>query len=463
MNPICVDLDGTLIKTDLLVESVVQYVKKNPLNIINVFLWFIGGKANLKAKLAQKVKLDLDAIPFQEEIIKFCETNAVQRDLYLVTGSNEAYAKLISDRLGYFKGYYASSNELNLTSNNKANFLKEKFPQGFEYIGDSHKDIPVWNASTKGYTVNRKYQGLDKVELVDVKKKGFLKSNIKMIRVHQWAKNFLVFVPLMLAHRFSEADLLINSIKAFISFCLIASSVYVLNDLLDVWSDRKHPKKKNRPIANGDVSLTNAVIAFVLCFSVANIISFSMGWGTFGILVGYFAMNILYSFFLKKVTMLDIFILTSFYIFRVTYGGVSTGVEISYWLISFSFFIFLSLAFLKRFAELKVLYKYHGKTATDGRDYVFDDIPVIMNLGVVSGFASVIVLAFYIHFGNQAALYSSPKFLWGIETLVLYWISLFWIRASRGKIEDDPVKYAIKDKVSWIIALCSLILGGLAK
>lgn len=303
---------------------------------------------------------------------------------------------------------------------------------------------------------------LNHVEKFKTRNVNKLCSALNLIRPQQWAKNMLVFAPLVLAHKAGETDLLLQASLAFISFSLMASSVYILNDFLDVGSDRQHPIKRKRPIANGEISLPLAGFMFFALLMSSLGISFSISPNVAFILLGYFCVNLLYSFFLKRVILLDVFILTSFYISRVMAGGHAVEVEISYWLVSFSFFIFLSLAFLKRFAELKVLFKHYGRKMTLGRGYHFDDMPVLMGFGVVTGMASVLILALYIQLGNHFQLYSNPKLLWGIEALVLYWICLFWIRASRGIIEDDPVKFAITDKTSWLVAAFVATLGVLA-
>ena len=462
-RPICIDLDGTLIRTDLLIESIFQFIKLSPLNLFKVILWALKGKASLKHNVSSHVKISPESLPYNQEVLDFCLKNSSQRPVYLVTGASKSYADAINENLGCFHGVYGSDEKTNLVGAVKAEFLKGLFPSGYEYIGDSSADIHVWKEAVGGFSVKKhNHGGLKHVELFPGKKVSKIKSHLKLVRWHQWIKNLLVFVPLLLAHKLDKSGLLINAVFSFISFCFMASSVYVLNDFLDVWSDRAHPKKRLRPIAAGQVSLVQAAFLFLGLFSSAVAISFSISALACTVLTSYFLINILYSFYLKRMLLVDIFILTSFYIFRVMYGAVATGVPVSYWLVAFSFFIFLSLAFLKRYAELQMLFKHQGRKSTSGRDYHFEDTPVLMAFGVVTGVASVLVLALYIHLGNQFQLYSRPQLLWGIEVLVLYWISLFWVRATRGQIEDDPVKYAIGDKVSWVVGALALCMGVLA-
>ncbi len=288
------------------------------------------------------------------------------------------------------------------------------------------------------------------------------KPFIVLLRPQQWVKNLLVFIPWLLSHRTSDTRAFLALALGALAFCFISSTAYVLNDLLDVESDRRHHSKKHRPLASGEISKGTGVgIAGAMLLASAGLGLFA-GDGTVFIF-SYLAINILYSFYFKKVVMADILLLSSFYIIRILYGGAVSHTVISYWLLSFSFFSFLSLAILKRYAELNIQYKKLGATSSSGRGYHIEDLPILQSLGVGTGLISVLLLGLYIHLGEGVVLYSEPRYLWGIEVLMLYWISRIWFFASRAELEDDPVKFTVKDRVSLGCALLSVILAVLAK
>jgi 4-hydroxybenzoate polyprenyltransferase len=286
---------------------------------------------------------------------------------------------------------------------------------------------------------------------------------MKLLRVHQWSKNILIFVPLVLSHQVNSVTNLTLALKAFISFCLMASSVYILNDILDVQSDRKHPKKRFRPIPSGDVQLPLAVFAFTILLSSSVFFSLQLtNWSMVLYPLFYLGLNLLYSAYLKQLLIVDICVLTSFYLIRLIYGGAATGFDVSYWMLSFSFFIFFSLAVIKRYIEIYMLFHLQGRKSSSGRAYQFEDMPILLGIGISTGIASVIVLSMYFQFGVKLELYSNPKYLWGIEALILVWICNIWVRTVRGKVDDDPVKFALTDKFSLIIAILIVIMGMLA-
>ena len=465
MKPLCVDLDGTLIRTDLLFESFISHCKKNPFSIFKLTYYFFKSKSLLKSKLSGSNSIDVENLPYCPDVLAFLKEESKRRDLILVTGSNIIYAQKVANHLRIFQGVIASSEDINLTGSRKAKHLEAKYGlKGFDYVGNCSHDVPVWKSSHKGYSVVKNNWGLDNVDILPIKKNRFNFNVLtKLLRIHQWAKNILIFVPLILSHQFNSATNIMLALKAFISFCLMASSVYILNDILDVENDRKHPEKRFRPIPSGDIQLPIAITAFVLLSTSSVFMSLQLNSWTLALYpLFYLVLNLFYSAYLKQLLIVDICVLTSFYLIRLFYGGAATGFELSYWMVSFSFFIFFSLAVIKRYIEIHKLFHLQGRKSSTGRAYQFDDMPILLGIGIATGIASVIVLSLYFQFGAKQELYSNPKYLWGIEVLILVWICNIWVRAVRGKVDDDPVKFALTDKFSLVTAGFIVILGMMA-
>ena len=465
MKPLCVDLDGTLIRTDLLFESIISHCKKNPFLIIQILKYSLRSKSSLKCMLSDSNSIDVANLPYCPSVLAFLKEESKKRDLVLATGTNIKYAQKISNHLGIFQDVIASSEDINMTGVRKAKHLEEKFGiKGFDYVGNSSQDVPVWKSANKGYSVVKSTWGLDNVDILPITKNTLtFKVLAKLLRVHQWSKNILIFVPLILSHQLNSATNLTLSLKAFISFCLMASSVYILNDIIDVDNDRKHPKKRFRPIPSGDIQLPVAITAFVLLMTSSLFISLQLTSWTMALYpLFYLTLNLFYSACLKQLLIVDICVLTSFYLIRIIFGGAATGFEVSYWMLSFSFFIFFSLAIIKRYIEIHMIWHLQGRKSSSGRAYQYEDMPILMGIGIATGIASVIVLSMYFKFGVKKELYSNPKFLWGVEVLILVWICNIWVRTVRGKVDDDPVKFALTDKFSLIIATLIFILGLMA-
>jgi 4-hydroxybenzoate polyprenyltransferase len=285
----------------------------------------------------------------------------------------------------------------------------------------------------------------------------------KALRVHQWLKNLLLFMPLIAAHRLGEIDMWLTLGLAFVAFSLCASSVYIVNDLLDLESDRKHPRKCKRPFAAGILPVWQGVVAAptLLLFSLG--LAYLVGWGFLPWLVGYFLLTSLYSFKLKQVVLLDCLMLAVLYTLRVVAGAAAVEMSLSFWLLAFSGFLFLSLAFVKRFAELQVQL-LHGKHKVAGRGYFTDDAPFVQMLGITAGFSAVLVLALYLNSADVQRLYLAPQWIWGCVPVILFWVSWVWLQAHRGQMHDDPLVFAVKDKASLIAGVAFsffLVLGSI--
>jgi 4-hydroxybenzoate polyprenyltransferase/phosphoserine phosphatase len=466
-KPIVVDLDGTLIRSDVLVESGFAFLKSSPLHFYEPLGWLArGGKAALKSRLAEKANIDLTVLPYDGQLIEWLrEARAAGRTLVLATASHERFATGIAEHLGIFDRVFASNESVNLSAHRKRDALVAAYGEkGFDYVGNSHDDISVWQAADRAYVVNplagveRAARKQGNVEHVFENRSPTLKVWAKSLRLHQWLKNLLIFVPLLAGHYVGHFPLVVSALIAFLTFGMCASSVYLLNDLLDLEDDRHHPVKRRRPLASGSMPLTWGLAFFpillVAAFAIACIF---LPWRFCAVLGGYYVLTLAYSMILKRRVMVDVVVLAGLYTVRIVAGTAAIGAHLTFWLLAFSMFIFLSLALVKRYAELESM-KRRGLVKTRGRGYVASDLPLISSLGTSSGYLAVLVLALYIQDGKTTGLYRHPQFIWLACPLLLYWISRTWIIAHRGGMHDDPIVFAARDRTSLlIVALCGLV------
>ncbi|MEK7888706.1 UbiA family prenyltransferase [Burkholderia contaminans] len=466
-RPLVVDLDGTLLRSDILVESGFSYLKSYPLRSFSPLLWLAGGgKPALKSALAARIDLDVSVLPYDPQIVAWLkEEHASGRTIVLATASHEKYAHEIAQHLGLFDEVFATDDQVNLSSHMKKDRLVARFgEQGFDYAGNSRDDLPVWRAAERAYVVNapaavrRTAEKAGNVERVFETCPPALKTWARSLRIHQWLKNLLIFLPLLAGHMLGSAQLIGDAALAFVAFGLCASSVYLLNDLLDLEDDRHHPTKRRRPLASGALPLMYGLAAFPVLLVSAFTLAFTvLPWRFSAVLLGYYALTLLYSTILKRLVMIDVVVLAMLYTVRIVAGTTAIAVHLTFWLLAFSMFIFLSLALVKRYAELFSM-KKRGLSQTRGRGYIASDLEVVSSLGSAAGYLSVLVLAMYIQDPKTAHLYSHPQIIWLACPLLLYWISRTWIIAHRGHMHDDPIVFAVRDWVSLIvIGLCGLV------
>jgi 4-hydroxybenzoate polyprenyltransferase/phosphoserine phosphatase len=461
--PLCVDLDGTLIRTDLLIESFLILIKQKPWAVFLVPFWLLRGKSVLKEEIARRIDLNVQTLPYQSGLLEFLQKeHASGRPLVLATASHRKFADGIAQHLGFFTSVHATEEGTNLAGRTKRDLLIKHYGiKGFDYAGNSRADVPVWSMARQAIVVNPESGVLQAAMNQCPVSRTFgdrhpsIKTYAKALRVHQWLKNTLVFVPMILAHQVSQVG---SGLLAFISFSLCASSVYLLNDLLDLSADRLHPRKRLRPFASGDLSMVKGMVLIPLLLICAFAIAALWLPTAFVIvLIGYYLLTISYSFWLKAVVLLDALLLAGLYTIRIIGGMAATRIGASFWLLSFSIFLFFSLALVKRYSELLTL-KQRGQLTTHGRGYHVEDLVMLMGFGVASGFMAVLVSALYINSDKVMVLYHHPDFLWLVSPILLYWISRIWLITHRGGMHDDPVVFAAKDKGSWIVAA---IIGGL--
>jgi 4-hydroxybenzoate polyprenyltransferase len=397
-------------------------------------------------------------LPYNRKVLEFVRQEHQRgRPVYLATGANEALARNIAAHLGFFTEVLGSSSTTNLTGTRKLDRLRERLGQGpFDYIGNDTPDLPMLAHAVEpmvadpslSLRVGMRVRGLRPVRTFYERVHPLI-AIFKAMRVHQWAKNLLMFLPLLLAHSV-HAKNLIDELIAFGCFSLTASATYIVNDLLDIEADRRHPRKRSRPIPSGNLSATAAlgvVAAFlVLGFAGARLLPPRfLVW-----LCGYLVSTLAYSLYFKRVALVDVLALAGLYTVRIYAGGAATGTPISNWMAGFSIFIFLGLALVKRFAELENL-RASSAQPQNGRGYLVSDIEQLRAFGTVSSYAAVVIFAIYINNKDVMALYRHPTRLWLIVPLQILWLSRVWLLASRGELNEDPVVFALSDRVSLLI------------
>lgn len=460
------DLDGTLCKTDTLHEAVLHLVAKDPLKILRIPRWLSRGKAEMKAEIADKVVLDAEALPLNETVVEMLKAaRAEGRHTALVSASDHRQVTRVAEATGLFDEAYGTAEGRNLKGQAKADFLTAHFGEkGFDYIGDAKADLPIWQAAHAALTV-RAGQGLRRAAEaanpntthLDLPT-GTARAMLKAMRPHQWSKNVLLFLPLLATH---DLTLLPQVILGFLAFCLTASSVYVINDLLDLGADRAHPRKRNRPFASGALSAGQGMGMAVVLIIAAFLFGISTGnIGFLAVLCVYFATTFAYSLWLKRKLIIDVLMLGGLYTIRIIAGGAAGAIDLSPWILGFSMFMFFALAAVKRQAELMDQMET-GRTSS-GRAYHVDDLPVLRGISLSAGQASVLVLALYISSDDVRALYAFPSLLWLICPLLLYWLLRMVMKTHRGQMTDDPIVFAATDRISIVVVLLCTILAVIA-
>lgn len=460
---LAVDLDGTLLRTDLLYESFWASARNlaTPLVVVR---GLVTGRAQLKQALATRSGLNVAMLPYDDRVI---ERIKAWRDnggkAALVTASDIGLARQVADHLGIFDEVHGSDGTVNLKGRAKAAFLVERFGKGgYAYIGDHKSDLPVWESAGQiicvepGASLRGKLDRMHSApELIERERSW--RPYLKALRLHQWLKNILVFLPLMAAHRFDQATI-VQSIIAFFAFGFIASSVYVINDLLDLAADRAHPRKRKRPFASGAVPIAHGTGMTLGLIAIGGALASLLGIDFILAMLGYYALTMAYSLELKRRAIVDICALATLYVLRIVAGAAATHIPLSVWLLAFALFFFFSLATVKRQAEL-VDAVAQQRLKADGRGYWPDDLSIVAQMATASGYVSVLVLALYVNSREVVALYSHPETLWGVCIILLYWISRMVMLTHRGHMHDDPIVFAAKDRNSYVCGLIVMVLA----
>jgi 4-hydroxybenzoate polyprenyltransferase len=465
-RPLCVDLDGTLVKSDTFFDSLMVLARRDPLALLSAPLWAIQGKAHLKSQVASRVALDVTHLPYNRPLLDYLrDEHAAGRKLYLATGADRSLAERVAAHLGIFDEVMASDGAVNLTGNNKLRHLEQRFaPRGFDYIGNALPDLPLLKSAQGAMLANPdlRLNSALKSRNIPVSRRFLDRSPIpialaKALRLHQWAKNLLVFLPLLLAHHIRPASVLI-AVTAFFCFSFIASATYIFNDLLDLEADRVHLNKRKRAFAAGDLSVTAGVSISFLLAAVSLTMAAYLPPKFLIFLLLYLVTTLAYSLVFKRIVLVDVVILSGLYTVRMVAGAAATNTKISPWLAAFSIFFFLSLAMVKRFSELQNLLA-RGVNPTSARGYFLSDIEQVRSFGTASAYASIVIFALYINGNDVSALYHHPGRMWLITPLMILWVSRVWLLASRGLLDEDPVVFALQDRMSLLLGLGVMLVA----
>lgn len=456
---IAVDLDGTVTLTDTLHESVLALVRDNPFFLFLLPFWLMKGIAYLKSKVAENCVLDVSTLPFNLPLLNWLsEEKATGAKIVLCTAANVKVAQAVAKYLDLFDDVISSDDKTNLKGINKRNALEERFGKnGYDYAGNSSADIHAWAGASQAIVVNanttvhRKASKVASVSHTFPSDSASFSDWIRELRVHQWLKNLLLFVPLLAAHQLGNVQALSALLIAFVSFSLCASAVYITNDLFDLESDRRHPRKRNRPFASAKLPIIQGVAVAPLLIFVSIGLGLLVGTEFLIVLLVYLLLTVSYSLFLKCIVLVDCLALATLYTVRIIAGGVAVSLTLSFWLLVFSVFIFLSLALVKRYAELLVQLQV-GESVAHGRGYQVSDASLLQTFGVSSGYISTLVIALYMRSEDVLSLYAQPTAIWFVLPILLFWVSWVWLKAARGEMHDDPIVFAIKDKVSLLVA-----------
>jgi len=465
---LCTDLDGTILIGDSLLESLLSLLGTHVWYIFFIPFWLFRGRAALKHEIARRVDLEVSTLPMREEVIEFLRgQKRKRRKLILATGADVKIARAVAEHLGFFDAVLASDGLTNLTGQKKKEAIQEiVHGESFDYIGNSWEDIPTWNSARTAILVGPN-PGLLRAVRKSVAHTGVFEVNEhhwtpiwQSLRPQHWVKNLLLFVPIVMAHDVPDMIRLIPILLAFVSFSLCASAIYILNDLFDLEADRAHPKKRLRTFASGKAPLTAGLSMVPLLLAAGLVVATCVPSRLFlATVVIYIGATTVYSIYAKRAPIMDVLLLTTLYLLRILAGGFAANVPVSPWLMALSMFLLLSLAFTKRHAEL------FGQTP-DGetqigatkRDYGTQDIALVQQFGVTSGYLSVLVLALYVNGQEVTTLYRHPQWIWLACPMLLFWISRVWLLASRGKLSEDPVVFATRDPVSYLLGVLLLVI-----
>lgn len=458
MPPLVVDLDGTLVRTDMLVESAVLLLRQNPFSLFLMLWWWLRGRAHLKAEIARRVTPAYASLPYRRVVLEYLQSQRLAgRYLVLASAADATLAQAIAERLGLFDTVFASDGRINLSGAAKSRLLVDTYgEQGFDYVGDSGRDLAVWRAARQAVLVapssrlRAQTARVTEIHQVLEDERATVRDWLQALRLFHWLKNLLVFAPVLMAHELDDPTLLASATIAFVAFGCCASSVYLLNDLMDLEADRHHPRKRERPIASGRLRL-GAVLGLIPLLLVAAFATASSLPSAFGLALGaYYAANAAYSLRLKLVPILDVLMLAGLYTLRILAGAAAVRIPPSTWMLTFVMFLFLSLALVKRYAELMSVRAVDGPHAR-ARGYQLDDAELLAALGGGAGYLAVLVLALNIDTSTSHALYREPRCLWALCLLLLYWVSHLWLMAHRRRMHDDPLVFALRDPTSRIL------------
>ena len=468
--PLIVDLDGTLVSTDTLWELIVAFLRHNPLGIFPMVRWAFAGKAYFKQQLAAHVSLDVECLPYRADFVEWLQGEKLSgRQILLATGADSRLAFAVAAHLKLFDGVISNDGKTNATGDQKSGLISEALANGpFEYAGNSLVDVDVWSKSQTAIVVSPDRGVLSALNRQNISvarhfpaPHGKLKVWAKALRVHQWVKNLLIFTPILTSHQIFDVHLIARAVCGFCVFSLVASSTYLVNDLLDLPADRHHASKCKRPLAAGLIAIPSAMAVVFGLLITAAALSFLLPWRAALIVFGYSGATLFYSAVLKKMLMADVVMLAVFYTARLLYGGLATGIELSVWTLAFCAFSFFSLAASKRINDLAKA-NLGSSESLRNRAYQSQDLNALVALAAATSSIAVLVLILYINSEQGIKLYRHPHFLWTMSVPLLYWFSRILMLANRGTLADDPIVFAVKDRATYLVLTLMAVIAVLA-
>lgn len=466
-TPLVVDLDGTLTPTDTLIECIVSAVQKTPLNLVRLPLWLMKGRAGFKEEIAAHGDIAAEHLPYRSPLLNYLrDEKAKGRKIVLATAAHHSIADSVAKHLGLFDHVLATGAGRNLKGSSKLQAIQRLVGENFVYAGDSPADVAIWKAAQAAVLVDVSPGIAEEVrQSVPIEREfkgdpAGLRVWLRAARVHQWLKNLLLFVPLLTNFSFTDVSKLTSISQAFLAFSFAASATYMVNDLWDLQNDRAHPRKRLRPFASAQLPILRGLTVAASALLLAFVLAASVSTGFLLMLLLYLALTSAYSWVLKEYVLIDVLMLSLLYTLRILAGSVAAGIVVSSWLLTFSAFIFLSLAMVKRCAELVSL-GASGAVATRGRDYRVTDLAVLWPLGVGAALSAVVVFGLFISAPETQSRYATPQVLWLVAMGLIYWLARLWVKTSRGEMHDDPLVYALKDRGSrmTVFAMMAVMLA----
>ena len=461
--PLCVDLDGTLLRTDVLVEGLLAVASN--WRLLARMPRLLTNRAGLNQRVAELALLDPALLPYNENLLDFLRARrAAGQSLVLATAADARAAHAIADHLDLFDEVICSEGVRILKGEAKAAALIKRFGRrGFAYAGNAHYDVPIWREARSIVIVNagprickKARSGGARVEAEFHDQPLLLRSALQGMRPYLWARNLLVFVPMIMAPAIGDRSAWISALWMFAAFCATASGTYVLNDLTDLAADRRHPSKRLRPFASGALTIPTGIVLAVTLIALG--LGISAALGVLPLILIYVVVSMSYSFALKELPLVDVFVLAGLSTLRLVGGGLATGHSVPLWLLTFSGFVFLSIALVKRTDEMRAVARASNDRVAARRGYRTGDVMMLQMFGCASVFASSVVLALFVGSTAASAQFRSPELLWGVVALILFWQCRLWLLTIRGHMHDDPIVYAARDWVSWIVAASVLML-----
>ena len=465
--PLCVDLDGTLTPVDTLHESLLAMTRQSPEVLLRVPGWLARGKTEFKRQVAARASVDAALLPYRGALLEWLRAErASGRRLVLATASNHATADAVAAHLQLFDEIVATDDSgENLSGEDKRRALVARYgDKGFDYVGNDAVDEAVWKSARQAIVVGSPALAARAATLAEpgpvfASTPPTLKTWMQAARLYQWVKNLLVFVPVLLAHGVGQPAVMLDAALAFVAFGFCASSVYLINDLFDLEADRRHKRKRFRPFASGALSAKHGVVVAIVLLAMAITIAVLVNGRFCAVLASYYVITWAYSLELKRRAIVDVMVLAGLYTTRIIAGAAATSIPLSFWLLAFSIFLFLSLGIVKRYTELDDA-RQAGRIA--GRGYSAEDLQLLVSLGTSAGYSAIVVMALYVNSADSMALYRHSKGLWLICPLMLFWISRVWLLTTRGQMPDDPVIFALRDRVSLMIVVMVGIVVAIA-